>query len=41
MQNDACTDFRCCHLIERAGHWVQEEQPEAMSRVLTDFLNSV
>jgi pimeloyl-ACP methyl ester carboxylesterase len=41
MQSGACADFRGCHLIERAGHWVQQEQPEAMSRALTDFLKSV
>jgi pimeloyl-ACP methyl ester carboxylesterase len=41
MQSGACTDFRGCHLIERAGHWVQQEQPEAVSGALTEFLKSV
>lgn len=38
MQASACTDFRACHLIEDAGHWVQQEQPEAVVRLLLDFL---
>jgi pimeloyl-ACP methyl ester carboxylesterase len=38
MQRQACTDFRGCHLIEGAGHWVQQEQPEETSRLLIDFL---
>jgi pimeloyl-ACP methyl ester carboxylesterase len=39
MQNGACADLRGCHLLKGAGHWVQQEQPEAVSRLLTDFLN--
>jgi pimeloyl-ACP methyl ester carboxylesterase len=27
-----------CHLIDGAGHWVQQEQPEAVSALLIDFL---
>ena len=27
-----------CHLVEGAGHWVQQEQPEAVSRLLLEFL---
>jgi pimeloyl-ACP methyl ester carboxylesterase len=26
------------HLVEGAGHWVQQEQPEAVTRLLLDFL---
>jgi pimeloyl-ACP methyl ester carboxylesterase len=26
------------YLLEGAGHWVQQEQPEAVSRLLVDFL---
>jgi pimeloyl-ACP methyl ester carboxylesterase len=40
MQSEACADMRGCHLIEGAGHWVQQEQPEAVSRLLTAFLQS-
>ena len=41
MQSSACSDFRGSHLIEGAGHWVQQEQPEAVGRVLTGFLQIV
>ncbi len=38
MQESACTDMRGCHLIDRAGHWVQQEQPEAVAEHLLVFL---
>jgi pimeloyl-ACP methyl ester carboxylesterase len=38
MQEAACTDMRFCRLVDGAGHWVQQEQPEAVSRLLLDFL---
>ena len=41
MQNDACTDMRAVHLVDGAGHWVQQEQPEETSRLLIEFLRSV
>lgn len=41
MQDSACADFRGCHLIEGAGHWVQQEQPEAVSAALLDFLGDL
>ncbi|WP_043363922.1 alpha/beta hydrolase [Belnapia sp. F-4-1] len=39
MQREACTDMRGCHLIEGAGHWVQQEQPECTVAHLLDFLS--
>jgi pimeloyl-ACP methyl ester carboxylesterase len=30
--------MRGFHLVENAGHWVQQEQPEAVSRLILDFL---
>jgi pimeloyl-ACP methyl ester carboxylesterase len=27
-----------CHLVEGAGHWVQQEQAEKVSGLLLDFL---
>jgi pimeloyl-ACP methyl ester carboxylesterase len=38
MQAGACSQLQGCHLIMGAGHWVQQEQPEAVSRLLLDFL---
>jgi pimeloyl-ACP methyl ester carboxylesterase len=38
MQTSACTKMLGCHLVEGAGHWVQQEQPEAVSRLLLEFL---
>lgn len=39
MRNSACTQMRSCHLIDGAGHWVQQEQPGAVTRLLLDFLS--
>ncbi len=38
MQERVCTKMAGCHLIEGAGHWVQQEQPEAVSALLIDFV---
>ncbi len=38
MQNSACTQMLGCHLVDGAGHWVQQEQPEEVSRLLIGFL---
>jgi len=38
MQTSVCTDFRGCHLVAGAGHWVQQEQPDAVARLLAQFL---
>ena len=35
-----CSEWRGAHLIEGAGHWVQQEQPEAVTRLLLDFLRA-
>jgi pimeloyl-ACP methyl ester carboxylesterase len=38
MQTTACTQWRGAHFVDGAGHWVQQEQPEEVSRLLLDFL---
>ncbi|MET0220873.1 MAG: alpha/beta hydrolase [Tardiphaga sp.] len=38
MQTMACTAMRGVYLIEGAGHWVQQEQPDEVSRLLLAFL---
>jgi pimeloyl-ACP methyl ester carboxylesterase len=40
MQTTACTRMIGCHLIEGAGHWVQQEQPLEVSRWLLEFLKN-
>ncbi len=40
MQESACTDFRGAHLVDGAGHWVQQEQPEETVRLLLAFLRA-
>jgi pimeloyl-ACP methyl ester carboxylesterase len=36
---DACTHLVGCHLVEGAGHWVQQEQPEQVIELLRGFLS--
>jgi pimeloyl-ACP methyl ester carboxylesterase len=38
MQSAATTQMLGCHLLEGAGHWVQQEQPEQVSKLLLEFL---
>ena len=38
MRAKACTNMTGFHLVEGAGHWVQQEQPEDVSRLLISFL---
>jgi len=38
MQEGACPQMLGCHLIEGAGHWVQQERPERVSELLIEFL---
>jgi pimeloyl-ACP methyl ester carboxylesterase len=38
MRTTACTRMIGFHLVEGAGHWVQQEQPEQVSKLLIQFL---
>jgi len=38
MQKSACTRMLGCYLVDGAGHWVQQEQPEQVSKLLLQFL---
>ena len=40
MQSTACSDLRGIHLINGAGHWVQQEQPSEVSRLLLEFVGA-
>jgi pimeloyl-ACP methyl ester carboxylesterase len=37
MQTTACTQWRGSHLVDGAGHWVQQEQPERVTEPLLKF----
>jgi pimeloyl-ACP methyl ester carboxylesterase len=39
MQSKALTNMIGCHLVDGAGHWVQQEQPGEVSRLLVQFLH--
>ena len=41
MRKQALTDMRGCHLVDDAGHWVQQEQPQAVATILIEFLNNI
>ena len=38
MQSTVCTQWRGTHFVDGAGHWAQQEQPEAVTKLLVDFL---
>jgi pimeloyl-ACP methyl ester carboxylesterase len=38
MQESACRRMLECQLLEGAGHWVQQEQPEKVATLLVQFL---
>jgi pimeloyl-ACP methyl ester carboxylesterase len=38
MQTSACTNLRGCHLLEGAGHWVQQENPAGVLSLILPFL---
>jgi pimeloyl-ACP methyl ester carboxylesterase len=37
MGNSMCTQMRGIHLVDGAGLWVQEEQPEEVNGLLVSF----
>lgn len=41
MASTGCTDLRGIHLIEGAGHWVQQEQSASVNVVLLRFIEDV
>jgi len=41
MQTTACTGMVGCHLVDGAGHWVQQEQPAEVNRLLLAFLGQL
>ena len=41
MQTKACSKMSLCQLIPHAGHWVQQEQPLEVNRLLLSFLDGL
>ena len=41
MQTSACTQMMGCHLVDGAGHWVQQEQPDRVTKLLLRFLQEL
>ena len=39
MQSTACSNMKDVDLVRGAGHWVQQERPDEVARLLTRFLN--
>mgnify|MGYP001274702511 FL=1 len=33
-----CENFKGCHIINDAGHWVQQEKPDAANKIIKKFL---
>lgn len=40
MRTSACTDLRGCHLLDGAGHWIQQEKPAEIVSTLLTFLRA-
>ena len=40
MQERACSKFAGLHLIDNAGHWVQQEQSQVVSEQLLEFIGT-
>lgn len=38
MAGEICTHYRGTHLVEGAGHWVQQERPDEVNALIKDFL---
>ncbi len=38
MENEACANYEGTRLIDDAGHWVQQEQPSEVVRLIGEFL---
>ncbi len=41
MNGEACTDMRGLHLLDAAGHWVQQEGSAEVNRLVLEFLDAM
>jgi pimeloyl-ACP methyl ester carboxylesterase len=40
LEKTITTNYKGTHLVDGAGHWVQQEQPQALSKLLLEFLKN-
>ncbi len=40
LEKTVTTKYKGTHLVDGAGHWVQQEQPAVLSRLLVEFLRA-
>ena len=40
VEHGLTTCYQGTHLVEGAGHWVQQEQPEKVCQLLLEFLSN-
>ena len=36
-----CEDFKGCYVIKDAGHWVQQEKPKEVNKIIKNFLKNL
>jgi len=41
MQGSVCTEMVAVHLVEGAGHWVQQERPQEVNKLLIEVLQRI
>jgi hypothetical protein len=40
MRDIICTNIMGCHLLEGAGHWVQQEEADEVAKLLLGLLDA-
>ncbi len=38
LEDGLCTKYQGTHFVKNAGHWVQQEQPDATAKLLIQFI---
>ena len=41
LQNKVCSNMKSMHFTDKAGHWVQQEQPEEVCKLVIEFLKTI
>jgi Predicted hydrolases or acyltransferases (alpha/beta hydrolase superfamily) len=41
MQEKYCTNFKGSFIIKEAGHWVQQEKPNEVNKIIGNFLKQL